>query len=1151
MSKQTVFTVFISYSHDSEAHREKVLALSERLRADGIVTILDQYVNGSPPEGWPRWMLNGLDAADSVIVVCTETYYRRFRGHEEPGKGKGVDWEGALITQEIYDSRSRTLKFVPVFLSAPVEDWIPDPLRSGTHYSLISESTYKRLYDFLLAQAGVEPGPVGALKTKSRPKGTVLTFDEPRPAEGATVVDISRIIKYAPAELVGREAETKLLSDAWEQAVRGESKRRRVLTFVALGGEGKTSLVAKWAAELAHRDWPGCDAVFAWSFYSQGTREQTAASSDAFLAEALTFFGDPAMAGSAQGAFDKGRRLARLVGERRALLVLDGLEPLQYAPGPPMDGKLKDDGISELLKGLAATSLGLCVVTTRYSIPDLRAYWQTTAPEVKLLRLSREAGVHLLKTLGVNGTAKEFATLVENVRGHALMLTLLGTYLRDAHGGDIRKHDQVGIAQADAAFGSGHAFRLLAAYERHLSEQFAKAVREDIKSKSPSVFLSHASEDKDSFARPLATALRQRGLDVWYDEFILKLGDSIRGKIDRGLADCDFAVAILSEHFFRKPWPQQEVSGLTAREVAEKRKIILPIWHEVDLERVMRYSPLLADRLAASSSKGVDVVAEDILGAISPQFESTVRVQRSAELMLLRLYGLFDGPVSYDLLRVILEPPEIPDLTEGLFELPRARLNQLVHQLQKCSLIYASSSASSDDVVVDLHPLVREYFSIRLKEECLTSFEKAHGRLFEHFRNVSQNSLPDSEDITPLYRAVIHGCQAGRHQEARDAYVYRIQRGGAPNGNLSTRVFGSVTSQLGMVACFFEAPWRQPVKSFSEEDQAWLLNEAAWLLRAVGRLREAFDPMRMAIAIRTKKVDWVGSAVSARNLSELELTLGEVAGAVRDAEQSVSHADRSGDALQRIVNRCTFGDALHQADRRTEADARFREAEAMQAEWQFDYPLLYLLPGFRYCDLLLSEAERAAWQVSCSDGLRPPEDGDAHRAALQAISKRAARALQWAERNNVAILDIALNYLTLGRAALYAAILEGSSLDPCRSSLQHAVAGLRRAGMQDHLPRGLLTRAWLRSLTGPRTGPESAQSDLDEAWEIAERGPMKLHMADIHLQRARLFFREAEYPWGSPAADLAAARKLIETCGYGRRKEELEDAERAIGGGGA
>ena len=91
--------VFISYSHDSAEHRQRVLELSEHLRADGIETLLDQYVNGSPSEGWPRWMLDQLDAAQYVLVVCTETYYRHFRGHEVPGKGKGVDWEGALITK--------------------------------------------------------------------------------------------------------------------------------------------------------------------------------------------------------------------------------------------------------------------------------------------------------------------------------------------------------------------------------------------------------------------------------------------------------------------------------------------------------------------------------------------------------------------------------------------------------------------------------------------------------------------------------------------------------------------------------------------------------------------------------------------------------------------------------------------------------------------------------------------------------------------------------------------------------------------------------------------------------------------------------------------------------------------------------------------
>ncbi len=376
------------------------------------------------------------------------------------------------------------------------------------------------------------------------------------------------------------------------------------------------------------------------------------------------------------------------------------------------------------------------------------------------------------------------------------------------------------------------------------------------------------------------------------------------------------------------------------------------------------------------------------------------------------------------------------------------------------------------------------------------------------------------------------------------------------NDYYSTKKLGAFGSDLGAVACFFETLWSRVSPSLNENDQAVLLSAAATRLRALGRLTEALEPMRAALEMGINQKNWKSAAILASNLSELELTLGEVAGAVGAAEQSVSHADRSGDAVQRMVNRTTHADALHQAGRRAEGETRFREAEQMQAERQPGYPLLYALQGFRYCDLLLTEAERAAWRVSCSGRLRPPEDRDAHSATLQAVSERAAQTFQWAMQARASLLTIALNHLTLGRAALYAAILEISPLDRCRAPLQHAVTGLRRAGQQDELPKALLTRAWLRflegSCTGPSTGsgqdPESAQSDLDEAWEIAERGPMKLFMADIHLHRARLFFREAQYPWGSPAADLAAARKLIEHCGYGQRMEELEDAESALTG---
>ena len=190
--------VFISYSHDSEEHRARVLALSERLRTDGIETILDQYINGSPLQGWPRWMLDQLDAADTVLVVCTEIYYRKFRGHEDADKGKGGDFEGALITQEIYDSKSRTLKFVPVFMSEANSAWIPEPLRQGTYYALTAESAYQDLYDFLLEQAAAEPLPIGSLKLKPRRRGTPLRFEA---SASATPASLSPKTDEVPGEL--------------------------------------------------------------------------------------------------------------------------------------------------------------------------------------------------------------------------------------------------------------------------------------------------------------------------------------------------------------------------------------------------------------------------------------------------------------------------------------------------------------------------------------------------------------------------------------------------------------------------------------------------------------------------------------------------------------------------------------------------------------------------------------------------------------------------------------------------------------------------------------------------------------------------------------------------------------------------------------
>jgi hypothetical protein len=141
------------------------------------------------------------------------------------------------------------------------------------------------------------------------------------------------------------------------------------------------------------------------------------------------------------------------------------------------------------------------------------------------------------------------------------------------------------------------------------------------------VFICHANEDKDDFVRPLAEALRARHLDVWYDEFALTVGDSLREAIDRGLAHSQFGVVVISPSFFQKRWPQRELNGLVAREIAEERRLVLPVWHRVDRDEILRYSPPLADVLAVSSARGMDVVVNELLRRLRPE-ESPLIVAR-------------------------------------------------------------------------------------------------------------------------------------------------------------------------------------------------------------------------------------------------------------------------------------------------------------------------------------------------------------------------------------------------------------------------------------------------------------------------------------------------------------------------------------------
>ena len=764
---------------------------------------------------------------------------------------------------------------------------------------------------------------------------------------------------------VAREAELRSLDEAWDDA------HVHAISIVAWGGVGKSALVDRWLTSLAQDDWRGARRVYGWSFYSQGTEERLT-SADAFIDDALRWLGDPDP--SAGSARDRGLRLAELVRRERTLIVLDGVEPIQHPPGP-LAGRLKDPALAALIKSLARSNDGLLVISTREAIDDIANLEDASAPRLDLGKLSEDDGAALLDLLGVQGTLKERRKASAEFKGHALALSLLGTYLVKACGGEIRQLPEIDVDEAVAAQG-GHAWRVIAAYERWLGER---------------------------------------------------------------------------------------------------------------------------------------------------------------EVSVLRLLGMFDRPAEPEAVAVLRQAPVVEHLNDGLVDLDERAWNVALSNLRDAGLV-----SREDGTDFEAHPLVRAWFGHQLEYRHPSAWQAGHERLYEHFKNAA-SQLPDTlEEMMPLYAAVAHGCRAGKHKQAYDeVYRPRIRR---ENELYQLHKLGAYGADLVAVGSFFVRPWDEVVAGLSDDDKAWLLNQAGFELRALGRLTEAVQPMELGLEVRKSQKLWVNAATIAGNVSELSLPLGDVARAVTSGEESVELADKSEDWRQQWSKRATLADALHQAGRWEDAAKAFQEAEAMQTERQPSYPRLYSIAGHRYCDLLLGSVRRhgpgpGAW--SALDGV-VVEDGDVQRLreACEDVRGRAEQTLEWVTPQNW-ILDIALDNLSLGRAHFGLTLCgeeagEGGSAELAKLHLDRAVEGLRKAGVEEFIVRGLLAHAAFRRVHGDRT---SAEANLDEAEEIAERGQMLLHLADVHLERTRLHLASGENVRARER--LTEASELVERCGYGRRRPEV------------
>jgi tetratricopeptide (TPR) repeat protein len=439
--RSPAFDVFLSYN---STDKPNVRALAELLRGRCIKVWLDED-EIAPGRPWQKALEDGINTSRTGAVLV--------------GKDGLGPWENEEMRSLLSQAVGQGRPVIPVLLpGAPEVPSLPAFLAQRKWVDLRAGLSEKSVDDLVWGITGQKP-------TNSEILPSQVSAATAPPSGGC-------IFRHAPEKLVGREKELATLDNVWNH------RSTHIITIVAWGGVGKTSLVAHWMISRDVWKRPDFERVFDWSFYSQGTREQGAVSADTFIAEVLKQFGDEPMARSGASPWDKGARLAKLVGDKRSLLVLDGLEPLQYAPGPGMGGKLKDPALEALLKGLAQRNTGLCIVTTREPVGDLKPFNDTTVQEWHLEHLSDEAGAELLFRAGVRRAGRteieaddqELKDTVREVRGHALTLNLLGCYLARAYGGDIRRRDQVKFSKADVRIQGGHAFRVMAAYEKLLAQ---------------------------------------------------------------------------------------------------------------------------------------------------------------------------------------------------------------------------------------------------------------------------------------------------------------------------------------------------------------------------------------------------------------------------------------------------------------------------------------------------------------------------------------------------------------------------------------------------------------------------------------------------------------------------------------------------------
>ncbi len=477
-----------------------------------------------------------------------------------------------------------------------------------------------------------------------------------------------------------------------------------------------------------------------------------------------------------------------------------------------------------------------------------------------------------------------------------------------------------------------------------------------------------------------------------------------------------------------------------------------------------------------------------------------------AETATLHLLGLFDRPAPMAALQAVVAEPAIVGLTEPFHGSEASPLDNALTRLEKLKLI-----TRPERETVDGHPLVREHFGARLKEDRSEAWKQAHSRLFDYFRKIPKDDLPDGEaGLMPLYQSLHHGVAAGRAQEAlTEVYQRRIERGGA----YGTTQLGLYSTDLAALAAFFPGGWQQaPLQEVSKQDQGYLLNSAGFALQALGRLKEAQGPFEHQIALSIELEDYWNAAKNSLNLSKLLLQHGEVDAALKQAKDTVDFMDKTEHKYDQFTCRVLHANILAMQGNLQQTKTLFEEAEHRQTHEHPEAVIFRPLAFFYFAAFLLHT--------------EPPP-------TLPGLAKRVRAALQkWVPHN---LLTIALNRLNMAQIAARLGD------EAARAKFDEAVHDLQKAGTRHHIPRGHIARAAFRRTQRDFRG---AWDDLKQARHIAEPSGMRLYLCDALIEEAWLHHQEGNAQAAYKAYSDAKAE--VDDMGYHWQDQALDELHQTL-----